>query len=1102
MYLMMKGKGGSTNYLTNAEKEMARKNEEGLAAYCEKRGLKNDFGAMAKYLNEDSHQKAVFSGALAKRLNLQYGDDGDQIFQKLIAGENPLTEDQWKQALPEVKFRTDGRLVNNNKSFKAGEHMVLGMPKSFSIFYSLQTPERQKQLRQAVIDADQEVMKKMATLTRPADSKYILESDYNNLDEEAKAKYTDDKIVLNDQTELVCADFHHYSARPDKFGQIDPHYHMHKQLMPVAMYRLKSGDTKVMGIDNQILYENQKLLTSNFSSIAAAKLEEIGVALEDDRDHLNQHSFRVSGITRNTELQAAARKKDLEGIEASPLQEMAASVRQELTIAKNAYRSKSREGKLEINCDEEHLAIKQRSEGLLGFDGQRHLYDAQRNGKLKIEKDEFDLSKLVDFGNTGEVSKANIKAELGNLMRFGGERFHNIKDLDAAIDQFYDHLVKNDLLLEKQNGMITHFSVVKTEMDAANTAKRLLTTRNNDKTQQAKNQAFLQEWNDALPSNRKLFEGQMEACKLVANDEKLILIEGKAGSAKTTSVAKFAKDLWSKEPGIRVIGLSTQTKTANSLKEVGYEETYNLAKFCSKFYDFEKGEYKAKAIEEAKGQKIRILLDEGGMVGAEHHKILFGLAEKLPDFKIVEIGHTKQLASVSAGNVYTHLIQWIGKEGIEGSTATLDKVVRHTNEQTLGIAEAFHDLAPEKAVAIMKKEGWLHEGEYKERGQLIDKLADAFMADPEKDKVAICYTNEDTQSLNDAIRLRTIQAQQKAAAEAKAQGIAYDKSNDIDYKKQITVDVYNKGTKNNSREYSERNFAKGDRIVLTDQFPEITWNEAAKRFEQGKEANGEKKIIASSSQGVIKGIVKDPNHPKHHILNVEIEGQIKQIFTAVDDHKCFTHAFAITTHQSQGITCEASYVLGSKDISSNMAYVQFSRSKSAVHCFIESKDLEAFQLNAARGQIKASTLEDTRCQAAYEKHRDKKLSYKVSRKGVSIKAPEVKPVEAVKAPEVVREEIPRGISLGEDGSRDPSSQNEDLKQEADQVIDDLTDKVKESQEKTWTMEEVKENLKNAKGKDERAKWVAMQRKLLEEKMVARGIRINPEGLDRGGFGGL
>jgi hypothetical protein len=70
------------------------------------------------------------------------------------------------------------------------------------------------------------------------------------------------------------------------------------------------------------------------------------------------------------------------------------------------------------------------------------------------------------------------------------------------------------------------------------------------------------------------------------------------------------------------------------------------------------------------------------------------------------------------------------------------------------------------------------------------------------------------------------------------------------------------------------------------------------------------------------------------------------------------------------------------------------------------------------------------------------------------------------------------------------------------VIDDLTDKVKESQEKTWTMEEVKENLKNAKGKDERAKWSAMERKMLEEKMVARGIRINPEGLDRGGFGGL
>lgn len=1090
MYLMMKGKGGSTNYLTNAEKEMARKNEDGLAAFCEKRGLKNDFAAMAKYLNEDSHQKAVFSGALAKRLNLQYGDDGDQLFQKLIAGENPFTKEQWNQLMPDVKYRKNGRLINTSASAKGGEHMVLGMPKSFSIFYSLQTPERQKELRQAIIDADQEVMKKMATLTRPADSKYILESDYNNLDEEAKAEYTEDKIVLNDQTELVCADFHHYSARPDQFGQIDPHYHMHKQLMPVAMYRLKNGETKVMGIDNQILYENQKLLTSNFSTIAAAKLEEIGVALEDDRDHLNQHSFRVSGITRNTELTASSRKKDLEKIEATPLQEMAASVRQELTIAKSAYRSKSREGKLEINCDEEHLAIKQRSEGLLGFDGQKHLYDAQRNGKLKIEKDEFDLSKLVDFGNTGEVSKANIKAELGNILRFGGQRFKKIEDLDAAIDQFYDQLVKNDILIEKQNGMITHLSVVKTEIDAADTGKRLLNTRNNDKTQQAKNQAFLEEWNDALPSNRKLFEGQMEACKLVANDEKLILIEGKAGSAKTTSVAKFAKDLWSKEPDTRIIGLSTQTKTARSLKEVGYEETYNLAKFCSKYYDFEKGEYKPQAIEEARGQKIRILLDEGGMVGAEHHKILFGLAEKLPDFKIVEIGHTKQLASVSAGNVYTHLIQWISKEGIEGSTATLDKVVRHTNENTLGIAEAFHDQDPEKGIDIMKKQGWLHEGEYKQRDQLINELADAFMADPEKDKVAICYTNEDTQSLNDAIRLRTIQTQEKAAAEAKAQGIAYDKSNDIDYKKQITIDVYNKGTKKNSREYSERNFAKGDRIVLTDQFPEITWNEAARSFEQGREANGEKKIIASSSQGVIKGIMKDPNHPKHHILNVEIDGQIKQIFTAVDDHKCFTHAFAITTHQSQGITCESSYVLGSKDISSNMAYVQFSRSKSAVHCFIESKDIEGFVKNAAKAQVKASTLEDAKCQSVYERTRDKKISYTVSRKGVSIEVPEVKPVEIIKAPEVVKEPIPQRKAIN----------NDDLEQKADQVIGDLLDKTEESKEKIWTMDEVRENLKNAKGKDERAKWSAMERKMLEEKMKARGIVINREGIDRGGFG--
>lgn len=241
MYLFQKG--NLDRYLTSAEAELSKLGKT-YEEFCDQSGINQESArsglAYVKYLqNDQSHEKATFGGKLSARLGLDYDKDGQTTFTQLLAGQNPLSESQWNQAMPGVKYRSDGRLINNSKNAKGGESVVLAMPKSLSMLYSISDADKQFQIRKAIKRADSQISDEMmAKLVKPADSKYILDTEVEKYPE--KYKDIEDKyIIVSKDTEIMTADFFHYESR-----QVEGHLHLHKQLFSTAHFKTKDGQKK------------------------------------------------------------------------------------------------------------------------------------------------------------------------------------------------------------------------------------------------------------------------------------------------------------------------------------------------------------------------------------------------------------------------------------------------------------------------------------------------------------------------------------------------------------------------------------------------------------------------------------------------------------------------------------------------------------------------------------------------------------------------------------------------------------------------------------------------------------------------------------------
>lgn len=1053
MYLWQKGDLGE--YLTETEKELLKHSQQSFDDYCDEKQLnKNSPKNFVAYLNHnaDIHEPARFSGKLSERMGLEYND---KTFVKMISRQSPLTAKQWQAKFPNIRYPKNGRMARNRDNPGTGQHLILAAPKSLSMAYSIADREQQQKIRNAIKTADAQMENEMARYIKPSSPNYIF--DWQAKDH---PDHNPRFIIDSSKTELFWANYTHYESRG-----VEAHLHTHKQLGPVGVFHTMDGKEHLLVLDPEECYKRQKELTSNYNTLLANELDEIGIRIQDDREYGNQHAFRVSGIDRDDEILLSSRGAQIESeirkrYKLDQNAVITEPMRVEYQAKKEEIWKQTRAEKMDLSAGEIHATIKENTQNILGVAGLERLQDVQ-NGKIAIEKPKaFDITRLKEFQLNGVASESVIRAEIGNQMRWKKPRPKSLEEIKRAVDQEFQSLTTSLKIVPMEDGRITTIEFIRLERENADHIARLIKKPNTTINPRFEEQLKTFQSKQGLTLNA----GQEATLKAGYLDNDLFTVNAAAGSGKTSTTIRGLNDLWTSQPyeyqygKVQVIGLATQDITSNALKDADIQNCQNTMAFCSRYYDFEKNTFKEAEIKALGRANLRAVIDEASMLSSSHFNVLLGLQERLQkqggSMKMAWIGDTKQLASVGAGSTFSYAVKECLKvrddQGHCVNYATMDETVRHKLEETKTIAEAFQQREPAKALEALKKQGWWSEigNTDLDRDQrmtiLSQKLAEDFVSSQREEKVAIAFTNKDVDRINDAIREELLKQPYSP----------------IRPETQRLISVYEKGASKESQNQRELNFGVGDEIIMTAKCPVVAYNPKKKAYEAQRGTDGKKVFIDNGSTGKIVNIEEAEviRGQTQFKITVDFDGKQQTLFTGYKDNRVFNHAYCRTSYSSQGATVDETFVYCSSATNANSSYVNFSRSRYEVKGYILEGDEEKWLKNAANDMTKDTTMDSELCREAYKRH--------IAKGGIGGSgtggAANTKPVEVKIA---ARPEV-----------QQPINNNDELLEEAAEVEARVKDKLAERERKK------QEGIK-----------------AMEEK---HGIKINQgrDGIDRGGFG--
>lgn len=848
MFIM--GEIGEQNYYTSSE------------------GNLNLAGLYEGYLSNPDKVEAQFLGNHPAISGKPYSKEA---FGRLYQGMHPDTLD------PITKRQTG----TSGSDHKAGVDMVLCHNKSYSMLYSMAPPAmkgRMDEIENRILKDI--ILPQMAKLVRPSCQKAAYQQGYDP-----------------SKTRIGMALFSHFENRNQ-----DPHKHKHQILFNFADFTYTHPDgteeTKTLALDTQQLFASSKYLTALYNTkLAEALNNELGIQTETPPD--NDYTFRVKGISEEQELLFSDRRQEvLEQFKAQTGKKYSSEdqLLQDFDAwEKAAYLEKVRRGTADQKQELSFAQLMQLQNDKMARHGIDYAGTLARNNQ-PTEAPVFDREKLAKeimaelTATNGYFSEQQLNIKLLNRAR----EYIRGNSADELIRQLSEQIRKAHppILIDPVKRIFTTRQVVINEFQALESTRNLAQQTSQPENPTLKN-AILGQF---AAKGMKLNEGQLSAIDLVARGNRLNLITGDAGTGKTSTVIQFGADYY-KAMGYEVVGLATQGKTSTALSEAGIGTTRNLAEFFAKPVQSDK--------------PMLLVLDEAGMVGAEHYSRLMQFALE-HNATVIAVGDSKQLASVGYGNTFASLQQEIPQT----LQARLWENMRQKTPSQKAIAEAFRDRNPELATTLLKQEGCLNLAASPD--EAMDRLVSDYFASP-NDKIVLAYENKDVSRLNDLIRTRLIEMGRLNAERQKPIAVLASSA---------------------ARKPQTRYFCAGDRIVFT----------------------GKHKAKGNLAENGAAGIIKKLTGNR---MVVELEDK-RTIVVDTKAFNKFSHAYCMTTYKSQGMTQSEVMVFSNGKTTANQAYVDFSRHKDRVSLYIQQDRLETFIANACKAQEKFTTLSNAACKAIWQ----------------------------------------------------------------------------------------------------------------------------------------
>lgn len=376
---------------------------------------------------------------------------------------------------------------------------------------------------------------------------------------------------------------------------------------------------------------------------------------------------------------------------------------------------------------------------------------------------------------------------------------------------------------------------------------------------------------------KRTFNSEQEKAFRVLTTNSVLSSVNGAAGTGKSYILSAVNDVY-QQNGFSVYGVALQRKTADNMRQDLCIPATTIARFM---LDIKNGKT-------VLDNKSVIILDEAGMVGSRDMLELLKTAEKY-HATVRMVGDSFQLSAVSAGDAFAKVQEHLD----ENFQSSLSQIMRQKSEimREASIALCQHDV--KKGMEIYWNLDKLN-GYQMQESAARKLVADWYQTDSSRSKIMLAYTNEDVGKLNK-------QARVLLREEGTLLGHDYTAYVQIGERTR-TIDI-----------------SVGDKIIFRD--------------------NDKTLGVSNGITGTVEfvgGYNKEVDH-----LTVRLDDSDRVIVFNLKDFNKFQHGYASTIHSAQGITVDNAYLLASRNMNANLAYVGMTRHREDLQIYYSREEFES-----------------------------------------------------------------------------------------------------------------------------------------------------------------
>ncbi len=432
----------------------------------------------------------------------------------------------------------------------------------------------------------------------------------------------------------------------------------------------------------------------------------------------------------------------------------------------------------------------------------------------------------------------------------------------------------------------------------------------------------------AASVTERLSEEQRRAVEgLLACTDRLASLRGAAGVGKTTVLSEVDRLL--REYGREVVHCAPTASAADTLRKDGLAAAVTLASFLE---NAERAPLPAGAV---------LVVDEAGLASHREGAAVLRMAIKR-DWRVVFVGDTKQHASVEAGDFLRLLETRAGLHRVE-----LTEIRRQTDKDYSDAIRMMSAGEAKEGLSRLDGMGCIREGGADYLQNAAKEYSAAVMnAKPGEEVLCVTPTWAENHTLTHAIReelraagklshgdrLRVLeplswtnQYKQEPAHYATGQVVVFDKRSDYFAKGEMATVVAT-----DAAGVTVRTKAGEDRLLpLTRGGFDVC---ATREIEV---AAGDKLLLRANdkSRGLVNGTLAEVASVRDGVVRTTAGVEID-----TRDFARFSHGYVLTSHKSQGKTCDT-VVVAAAYLDAKAAYVACSRGKPCAWCTRRTRSL-------------------------------------------------------------------------------------------------------------------------------------------------------------------